>query len=82
MKLDPKTQYTVSGYCAGHRVEKIQINVRDMNNSSANIFTKDLNPVSGGATLDKWYRFELTFTTTSNTDFALNLYSVNFDDNH
>lgn len=81
MKLDPKTQYTVSGYCAGHRVEKIQINVRDMNNSSANIFTKDLNPVSGGATLDKWYRFELTFTTTSNTDFALNLYSVNFDDN-
>ena len=81
MKLDPNTQYTVSGYCAGHRVGKIQINVRDMNASSANIFTKDLNPVTGGATLDKWYRFELTFTTTSNTDFALNLYSVNFDDN-
>lgn len=81
MKLDPNTQYTVSGYCAGHRVKKIQINVRDMNNSSANIFTKDLNPVSGGATLDKWYRFELTFTTTSNTDFALNLYSHTFDDN-
>lgn len=81
MKLDPKTQYTISGYCAGQRVEKIQINVRDMNSSSANIFTKDLTPVTGGATLDKWHRFELTFKTTSNTDFALNLYSVNFDDN-
>lgn len=81
MKLDPNTQYTVSGYCAGHRVEKIQINVRDMNNSGANIFTKDLTPVSGGATLNTWYRFELTFTTTANTDFALNLYSVNFKDN-
>lgn len=80
MKLDPKTQYTISGYCAGQRVEKIQINVRDMNGSSANIFTKDLTPVTGGATLDKWHRFELTFKTTSNTDFALNLYSVNFDD--
>lgn len=81
MKLDPKTQYTISGYCAGQRAEKIQINVRDMNSSSANIFTKDLTPVTGGATLDKWHRFELTFKTTSNTDFALNLYSVNFDDN-
>lgn len=81
MKLDPKTKYTISGYCAGHRVGKIQINVRDMNASNANIFTKDLNPVTGGATLDKWHRFELTFTTTVNTDFALNLYSHTFDDN-
>lgn len=81
MKLDPNTQYTVSGYCAGHRVEKIQINVRDMNNSSANIFTKDFTPVSGGATLNTWHRFELTFTTSSNTDFLLNLYSVKFKEN-
>ena len=81
MKLIPKTQYTISGYCAGHRVGNIQVNVRDMINSSANIFTKNIAPVSGGATLEKWHRFELTFTTTSNTDFALNLYSVNFADN-
>mgnify|MGYP000164541258 CR=1 FL=1 len=81
MKLIPKTKYTISGYCAGHRVNKIQVNVRDLNNGSANIHTININPVSGGSTLDKWYRFETTFTTTSNTDFALNLYSVNFADN-
>ncbi len=81
MKLIPNTKYTISGYCAGHRVGSIQVNVRDMNDSSTNIFTKDIRPVPGGATLDKWHRFELTFTTTSNSDFALNLYSVNFADN-
>lgn len=81
IKLIPNTKYTVSGYCAGHRVSKIQVNVRDVNNSDANIFTQNLTPVTGGATLDKWYRFELTFTTTSNTDFVLNLYSVNMADN-
>ena len=78
MTLTPSTKYTISGYCAGHRVSKIQINIRDIDNNDANIFTKDLSPAGGGATLDKWYRFELTFTTTSNTKFAVNLYSVNF----
>ena len=81
IKLIPKTKYTISGYCAGHRVNKIQVNVRDRQGSDANIHTIDINPVSGGSTLDKWCRFETTFTTTSNTDFALNLYSVNFADN-
>lgn len=81
IKLIPKTKYTISGYCAGHRVNKIQVNVRDRQGSDANIHTIDINPVSGGSTLDKWCRFETTFTTTSNADFALNLYSVNFADN-
>ena len=81
IKLIPKTKYTISGYCAGHRVNKIQVNVRDRQGSDVNIHTIDINPVSGGSTLDKWCRFETTFTTTSNTDFALNLYSVNFADN-
>ena len=81
MKLIPNTKYTISGYCAGHRVGKIQVNVRDVKNADANIFTQNFTPVSGGATLDKWYRFELTLTTTSNTEFVLNLYSVNMADN-
>ena len=81
MKLIPNTKYTISGYCAGHRVNKIQVNVRDKQNGDGNIHTININPVTGGSTLDKWYRFETTFTTTSNTDFALNLYSVNFADN-
>ena len=78
MKLIPKTSYTISGYCAGHRVGSILINMRDLNNSSANIYSKNVSVVSGGSTLDKWHRFELTFTTTTNSDFALNLYAVNF----
>ena len=81
MKLVPNTKYTISGYCAGHRVGNIQVNVRDVNASHANIFTQNITPATGGATLDKWHRFELTFTTTSRTDFALNLYSVNFSEN-
>ena len=81
MKLVPNTKYTISGYCAGHRVGNIQVNMRDVNASHANIFTQNITPATGGATLDKWHRFELTFTTTSRTDFALNLYSVNFSEN-
>ena len=81
MKLVPNTKYTISGYCAGHRVGNIQVNMRDVNASHANMFTQNITPATGGATLDKWHRFELTFTTTSRTDFALNLYSVNFSEN-
>lgn len=81
MKLTPNTEYTISGYCAGHRVKKIQVNVRDVQNASANIHTLNINPVRGGNTLDKWYRFETTFTTTANTSYVVNLYSVNFADN-
>ena len=78
MKLTPNTKYTISGYCAGHRVNKIQVNVRDTQNGSTNIHAINIDPAYGGNTLDKWYRFETTFTTTANTDFALNLYAINF----
>ncbi len=78
--LVANTTYTISGYCAGHRVGKIQVNVRDKQNSDANIHTVEYNPVSGGNSLSKYYKFETTFTTTSNTLFALNLYTVNLAD--
>ena len=78
--LVANTTYTISGYCAGHRVGKIQINVRDKQNSDANIHTVEYNPVSGGNSLSKYYKFETTFTTTSNTLFTLNLYAVNLAD--
>ena len=81
MTLTPKTKYIISGYCAGHRVGNIQINVRDVDNSSSNIFTKNVTISSGGPTLDKWTRFELIFTTSANTKFSIDLYSVNFADN-
>lgn len=81
MRLTANTKYTISGYCAGHRVGKIQVNVRDRQNSDANIHTVNYTPVSGGDSLSKYYRFETTFTTTSNTLFALNLYSVDLADN-
>lgn len=81
MRLTANTKYTISGYCAGHRVGKIQVNVRDRQNSDANIHTVNYTPVSGGNSLSKYYRFETTFTTTSNTLFALNLYSVDLADN-
>lgn len=81
MKLTPNTKYTISGYCAGHRVNRIQVNVRDVQNSHANIHAIDIKPVQGGNTLDKWYKFETTFTTTANSEFALNLYSINLGDN-
>ena len=80
MRLTANTKYTISGYCAGHRVGKIQVNVRDRQNSDANIHTVNYTPVSGGNSLSKYYRFETTFTTTSNTLFALNLYSVDLAD--
>ena len=76
IKLMPNSYYTISGYCAGHRVGNIQVNVRDLDASSANIVTKNYTPSGGGNTLSKWYRFEITFQTTANTNFALNLYSV------
>ena len=79
MTLIPKTEYTISGYCAGHRLNKIQINVRDMVADALNIHTINVTPVSGGTSLDKWYKFESTFTTTSNNKFALNLYTVNLN---
>lgn len=79
--LVANTTYTISGYCAGHRVGKIQVNVRDKQNSDANIHTVEYNPVSGGNSLSQYYKFETTFTTTSNTLFALNLYTVNLADN-
>lgn len=81
MRLTANTKYTISGYCAGHRVGKIQVNVRDRQNSDANIHTVNYTPVDGGNSLSKYYRFETTFTTTSNTLFALNLYSVDLADN-
>lgn len=81
MRLTANTKYTISGYCAGHRVGKIQVNVRDRQSSDANIHTVNYTPVSGGNSLSKYYRFETTFTTTSNTLFALNLYSVDLADN-
>lgn len=81
MRLTANTKYTISGYCAGHRVGKIQVNVRDRQNSDANIHTVNYTPVTGGDSLSKYYRFETTFTTTSNTLFALNLYSVDLADN-
>ena len=74
--LVANTTYTISGYCAGHRVRKIQVNVRDKQSSDANIHTVEYNPVNGGNSLSKYYKFETTFTTTSNTLFALNLYAV------
>ena len=76
IKLMPNSYYTISGYCAGHRVGNIQVNVRDLDASSANIVTKNYTPSGGGNTLSKWYRFEITFQTTANTNFALNLYSI------
>ena len=76
IKLMPNSYYTISGYCAGHRVGNIQVNVRDLDSSSANIVTKNYTPSNGGNTLSKWYRFEITFQTTANTNFALNLYSI------
>ena len=81
MRLTANTEYTISGYCAGHRVGKIQVNVRDRQNSDANIHTVNYTPVDGGNSLSKYYRFETTFTTTTNTLFALNLYSVDLADN-
>ena len=81
MRLTANTKYTISGYCAGHRVGKIQVNVRDRQNSDANIHTVNYTPVDGGNSLSKYYRFETTFTTTSNTLFALNLYSVDLAEN-
>ena len=81
MKLIPNTKYTISGYCAGHRVGRIQVNVRDLDNASANIHSIHPTLVAGGTTLNKWTRFETTFTTSSNSSFALNLYSINFADN-
>ena len=80
MKLTPNTKYTISGYCAGHRVNKIQVNVRDVDASMGNIHTININPVQGGNTLDKWYRFETTFTTSQRSNYALNLYSINLAD--
>lgn len=79
--LKPETKYTISGYCAGHRTGSIQVNIRDINASSANIHTKNYSPVSGGNDFEKWTRFETTFTTTTNTVFAVNLYSQNMADN-
>ena len=78
--LIPNTQYTISGYCAGHRVTNLQVNIRDSDNNEANIFTKNISPVDGGSTLNKWTRFAYTFTTSSNKRFRVNLYTVEFKD--
>ena len=81
IQLIANTEYVISGYCAGHRVSTMQINIRDMDNSSANISTVNYKPVSGGNSLSKYYYFEHTFKTTSNKNYAVNLYGTNFGDN-
>lgn len=81
IQLIANTEYVISGYCAGHRVSAMQINIRDMDNNNANISTVNYSPVSGGNSLSKYYYFEHTFKTTSNKNYAVNLYGTNFGDN-
>ena len=79
MKLAPYTKYVISGYCAGHRVDKITVTMRDLDNNSAHVVSKDISPVSGGDNLSKWTRFEIPFTTTANGNYNLCLYSNRFN---
>ena len=81
IQLIANTEYVISGYCAGHRIGTIQINIRDMDNNSSNISTVNYKPVIGGNSLSKYYYFEHTFKTTSNKNYAVNLYGTNFGDN-
>jgi hypothetical protein len=78
IRLQANTEYVISGYFAGHRVGTVQINIRDIDNNSSNVSTKNYNPVSGGNSLSKYYYFEHVFKTTANTNFAVNLYGTNF----
>ena len=80
IQLQANTEYVISGYCAGHRVDSIQVNIRDMDNSAANISTVNYKRVNGGNSLSKYYYFKHTFKTTSNKNYAVNLYGVNFQD--
>ena len=79
MKLAPYTKYVVSGYCAGHRVGKITVTMRDADNNGVHVVSKDISPVSGGDSLSKWTRFEIPFTTTANGNYNLSLYSNRFN---
>ena len=79
MELAPYTKYVISGYCAGHRVDKINVTIRDVDNSYAPIANRDISPVSGGNKLNIWYRFAIPFTTTANGNYVLCLYSKKFN---
>ena len=79
MNLNANTKYTISGFYAAHRT-KVQINVRDVDNAGNNIHTVNYNTHNGGNSLSKYKRFETTFTTTANTRYQLNLYTLGAGD--
>lgn len=76
--LKPKTTYTVSGYCAGHRVGNLRVTIRDAENSDAHVHNYVITPVVGGNSFSKYAYFSTTFTTTSSKRFGINLYTENF----
>ena len=80
MNLNANTKYTISGFYASHRT-KVQINVRDVDNAGNDIHTVSYDTHDGGNSLSKYKRFETTFTTTANTRYQLNLYTLDAGDN-
>ena len=76
VSLTAGVKYTISGYCAGHRITRLQVNVRNTDASNANIHTVDYTPVIGGTSLSKWTYFTTSFTPTANARYALNLYAT------
>lgn len=69
-------KYTISGYCAGRRITKLQINVRNVDANNANIHTIDYDPVNGGTSFNEWTYFKTTFTPSTSGKYALNLYTT------
>lgn len=78
--LRKNAQYTISGYVASHRSNRVGIEIRD---TTASRWA--MNPVFdvgwGGTNLSAYNRFEYTFDTGDYSDYQIALYSNNFQDN-
>lgn len=75
--LRKNAQYTISGYVASHRSNRVGIEIRD---TTASRWA--MNPVFdvgwGGTNLSAYNRFEYTFDTGEYTDYQITLYGTNF----
>ena len=77
LDLSANTEYVLSGYCAGLRVESLQTNIRDAENNLVNISTQDYLPVVG-KDLSDYHYFIHKFKTVDSTKYRINLYGKNF----
>ena len=77
LNLSANTEYVLSGYCAGLRVESLQTNIRDAENNLVNISTQDYLPVVG-KDLSEYHYFIHKFKTVESTKYRINLYGKNF----